>query len=124
MWKVVVQCLRIFYCFNVQMHLIEAPSDQERSPRRKNHPAEEWVCIATSTSSLSDAFALSAHTYVCVCVCVSTRTPSRSSLVFEWLRHCCSFQELGRLTQTDLSASLWVHINMTKRTNRIGDITQ
>jgi hypothetical protein len=32
--------------------------------------------------------------------------------------------ELGTMTQTDLSASLWLHINMTQRTNRIGDLTR
>ena len=58
--------------------------------------------------------ALSAHTYVCLLV----------PLIFDWLPHCCSFPELGSLTQTDLSASLWLHIYMTKRKNRIGDLTR
>ena len=46
-------------------------------------------------------------------------------LIFDWLPHCCSFPELGPLTQTDLSASLSeVTHNTTKRTNRIGDLTR
>ena len=45
-------------------------------------------------------------------------------LIFDWIPHCCSFPELGPLTQTDLLSSLWLHINMTKRTNRIRDLTR
>jgi hypothetical protein len=45
-------------------------------------------------------------------------------LIFNWFPHCCSFPDLGPLTQTDLSASSWLHVNMTKRTNRIGDLTR
>jgi len=41
-----------------------------------------------------------------------------------WLPHCCSFPELGLLTQTDLLASLWLHIDVTKRTKRIIDLTR
>ena len=94
-------------------------ADQERPPRWKNHPAEEWVCNDmvpnASTSSLSHALVLSAHTYVCLLM----------PLIFDWLPHCCSFPDLGPLTQTeDFSASLWLHINMTERTNRIGDLTR
>ena len=44
-------------------------------------------------------------------------------LIFDWLAHCCSFPKLGPLTQTDLSASLWLHNNLTKRTIRVGDHT-
>ena len=77
--------------------------------RWKNHPAEEWVCIAVvpnaPTSSLAHALALSARTFVCLLVL----------LIFDWLPHCCSFLELGPLTQTDLSAWLWSHINMTNK---------
>ena len=103
-----------------------APSDQERLPRWKYHPTEEWACIAVvpnaSTSSLAHALALSLHTRMCVYWCHSSLRRS------DWLPHCCSFPELGPMTQTDLSASLWLHINMTQRTNsrnvRIGDLTR
>ena len=63
-----------------------------------------------STSSLAHALALFAHMYLCL-------------LSFAWLPHCCSFPELGPMTQMDLSASL-VTRNMTERTNRIGDLTR
>jgi len=46
-------------------------------------------------------------------------------LSFAWLPHCCSFPELGPMTQIDLSASLLLHLNsMTERTNRIGDLSR
>ena len=66
---------------------IDLPSDQERTPRWKNHPAEEWVCIAVvpnaSTSSLAHALVLSAHMYVCLLV----------PLIFDG-SHCCSLRKL------------------------------
>ena len=43
------------------------------------------------------------------CMYVST---TLSLLSFAWLPHCCSFPELGPMTQTDLSASVWLHINI------------
>jgi hypothetical protein len=65
-----------------------------------------------STSSLAHALALFAHMYLCL-------------LSFAWLPHCCSFPELGPMTQIDLSASLLLHLNsMTERTNRIGDLSR
>jgi hypothetical protein len=95
-----------------------APSDQERPPRWKNHPAEEWViCIAWSLMFLPVLWLMplrSLHTHVCLLV----------PLIFVWLPHCCSFPELGPMTQTDLLAPLWLHVNMTERTNRIGDLTR
>jgi len=49
-----------------------APLDQEKPPRWKKHPAEEWVCIAVvpnaTTSSLALALALTTHTYVCLLI--------------------------------------------------------
>jgi hypothetical protein len=57
-------------------HLIDSPTDQERPPRWKNHPAEEWVYISVvsnaSTSSLAHALALSALTHVCLLVSMVT----------------------------------------------------
>jgi len=45
-----------------------------KASKWKNHPAEEWVCIAVvpnaSTSSLAHALALAAHTYVCLLISV------------------------------------------------------
>jgi len=67
-----------------------------------------------STSSLARALALFAHTHLCLL----------EPLIFDWLPHCCSFPELGTKTQTDLSASLWLHIDRAKRTNKIGDLTR
>ena len=59
--------------------------------------------------------ALSAHMYVCLLLCVY------SALLLPW--HCCSFPELGPMTQIDLSASLLLHLdNINERTNRIGDL--
>ena len=58
-----------------------------------------------STSALAHALALFAHMYLCL-------------LSFAWLPHCCSFPELGPMTQTNLSASMWLHINIAKRTNK------
>ena len=81
---------------------IDLPSDQERTPRWKNHPAEEWVCIAmvtnASSSSLAHALlAVSAHT------CVS---PCPTHL---WLGpHCCSFPKLGQLTRSNRPLGLIV----------------
>jgi len=57
-----------------------------------------------STSSLAHALALLAHMHLCL-------------LSFALLPHCCSFPELGPTTQTDLSASMWLHINIAKRMN-------
>ena len=59
-----------------------APLNQERPPRWKNHPAEEWVCNTmfpdSSTSSLAHALALSANTNVCplVPLFLSTSAPT------------------------------------------------
>jgi hypothetical protein len=92
-----------------------APSDQERPPRWQNYSAEEWVCFAVvpnaSTSSLAHALALSALTHVCLLV----------PLIFDWLPPCCSFLELGPMTQTDLSPQCGYYtliINMTNKTNK------
>jgi hypothetical protein len=58
---------------------------------------------------------------LCTHVCVST---TLCLLSFASLPHCCSFPELGPMTQIDLSALLLLHLdNMTERTNRIGDLT-
>jgi hypothetical protein len=101
------------------------PSDQERPPRWKNHPAEEWVYLEffaslvpnATTSSLAHALvcALSAHMYVCLLLCL---------LSFASLPHCCSLTELGPMTQIDLSASLLHLDNINERTNIIGDLTR
>jgi hypothetical protein len=55
------------------------PSDQERPPRWKKHPAEEWlhklhrVVPFASTSSLAHALVRSLHTCMCVYYSVSTQ---------------------------------------------------
>ena len=49
---------------------------------------------------------------LCLHVCVST---TLCLLSFAWLPHCCSFPELEPLTQTDLSASLWLHVNINEQ---------
>ena len=61
-----------------------------------------------STSSLAHALALSAHMYIYVCLLLCL-------LSFAWLPHCCSFPELGQMTQTDPSASLWLHVNINEQ---------
>ena len=59
---------------------------------------------------------------LCTHVCVSTTLCLLSSAS---LPHCCSFPELGPMTQIDLSASLLLHLdNINEQTNRIGDLTQ
>ena len=44
----------------------------------------------------------SLHTCMCVYFSLSTQ--------FCVAAHCCSFPELGQMTQTDPSASLWLHV--------------
>ena len=51
---------------------------------------------------------------LCTHVCVST---TLGLLSFASLPHCCSFPELGTMTQTDLSASL-LHLDNIYRTNK------
>jgi len=55
------------------------------------------------------------HTYLCV---------SFFDAHLDWLPISCSFTELKPLTQTTSLASLWLHVNMTKQTNWIGDLTR
>ena len=52
---------------------------------------------------------------LCSHVCVST---SLCLLSFGSPPHCCSFPELGPMTQIDISASMWLHINIAIRTNK------
>jgi hypothetical protein len=57
---------------------------------------------------------------LCTHVCVST---TLCLLSFGSPPHCCSFPELGPMTQIDISASLLLHLdNINERTNRIGDL--
>jgi len=77
-------------------------SEVEKTSSRGVSSFHHVVPIA-STSSLAHALALSAHMYVCLL------------LSFAWLPHCCSFPELGPMTQTDLSASLWLHVNINEQ---------
>jgi len=59
---------------------------------------------------------------LCTHVCVST---TLCLLSFGSPPHCCSFPELGPMTQIDISASLLLHLdNINERTNRIGDLTR
>jgi len=52
---------------------------------------------------------------LCTHVCVST---TLCLLSFGSPPHCCSFPELGPMTQIDISASLLLHINIAKQTNK------
>ena len=71
-----------------------------------------------STSSLAHALALFAHMYACLLLWVYSTLRGCHT-------HCWSFPELGPINLTDLSASLWLHLNnMTARTNRIRDLTR
>ena len=59
---------------------------------------------------------------LCTHVSVST---TLSLLSLALLPHCCSFPELGPMTQIDISASLLLHLdNINERTNEIGDLTR
>jgi hypothetical protein len=99
-----------------------ALSDQERPPRWKNHPVEEWVlCIAmvpnASTSSVHPRLC-ALCTYLCVYLLVLL-------LIFGCLPHHCPFPELGPFTQTFLVSSCYMlHVNMTKRTVVCRDLTR
>ena len=79
-----------------------------RKASKVGKPSSRGVgpCIAVvpnaATRSLAHALALSAHTYVCQLV----------PFTFDWFPQCYSFPELGPMTQTDISASSWLHINM------------
>ena len=54
--------------------------------------------------------ALSAHMYVCLLLCVYSALGRRHTTA--------PSPELGPMTQTDLSASMWLHINIAKQTNK------
>ena len=54
--------------------------------------------------------ALSAHTCVCIYYSDSTQLSVVATLA--------PSPELGPMTQTDLSASMWLHINIAKQTNK------
>ena len=64
-----------------------------------------------STSSLAHALVRSLHTCMCVYYSESTQ------LSVQWHTAAPS-PELGPMTQTDLSASMWLHINIAIRTNK------
>jgi len=98
------------------------PSDQDRTSRWKNHPAEGWVfCIAVipkaSTCSLS-ACLYAYHSYSCACL------PLLVLFSFGVLPHRCPFPKLGLFTQTYCLGLIVLRINMTRQTNRLGDISR
>ena len=101
--------------------IMVAPSDQERlqggkTIQQRSDSLHRWSLMLLPVLWPMPLCALCTH------VCVST---TLCLLSFASLPHCWSFPELGPMNQTDLSASLWLHLdNMTERTNRIGDLTQ